>query len=190
MPIISKDPQVNNRVIAVLPFGAQMLTLDKRGALDQKRDKERGFGLDIGADYGIVKNGNQCAPTSQDLTKMTQDPRQPLDTRQIIRGQNVWRPPTDVYETDGAIVVQVEIAGVTERDFEITIVGRRLVVKGTRLDAGNKLGYHNAEILYGHFRTEVRMPWQPQEDAIEASYENGFLYVRLPKARRQQIRIG
>jgi HSP20 family protein len=120
---------------------------------------------------------------------MTQEPGRTASERYTVRAHNAWRPPTDVYETDGALVVKVEIPGVAEQDFEITITGRRLVIAGTRVDPASKLGYHNMEIRYGAFRTEIRMPWLPNEDAIEASYENGFLYVRLPKARRHQVQV-
>ena len=30
----------------------------------------------------------------------------------------VWRPPTDVYETDDSVVVVVEIAGLGEGDYD------------------------------------------------------------------------
>ncbi len=120
---------------------------------------------------------------------MTQDSGRVANGRYTVRVQNAWRPPTDVYETDGALVVKVEIPGVAEQDFEITITGRRLVISGTRADPASKLGYHNMEIRYGIFRTEIRVPWLPEEDAIEASYESGFLYVRLPKAQRRQVQV-
>ncbi|ARB93160.1 hypothetical protein [Legionella longbeachae] len=32
---------------------------------------------------------------------------------------NLWRPPTDVYETDGAVIVKTEITGVKLDDFNI-----------------------------------------------------------------------
>ncbi len=121
---------------------------------------------------------------------MTQEPQRPLNRRYFECAQNVWRPPTDVYETDGAIVIKVEIPGMAEQDFEITVTGRRLLIAGTRRDSASKLGYHNMEIRYGVFCTEVRIPWLPQEDAIEATYESGFLYVSLPRAGRREIQIG
>jgi HSP20 family molecular chaperone IbpA len=120
---------------------------------------------------------------------MTQEPGRTESGRYTVRAQNAWRPPTDVYETDGALVVKVEIPGVAEQDFQITIAGRRLVIAGARNDPASKLGYHNMEIRYGAFRTEIRMPWLADEDAIEASYEDGFLYVRLPRAQRRQVQV-
>jgi HSP20 family protein len=104
--------------------------------------------------------------------------------------RRVWRPPTDVYETDGSVVVKVEVAGMSVEDFSISFADRRLVIGGRRRDPVGKLIYQNMEIRYGEFRTEVRVGWALDEAAIEAVYEGGFLYVYLPKeARRHRIPV-
>ncbi len=105
------------------------------------------------------------------------------------QGRREWRPPTDVYETDDAIVVKVEIPGLRESDFGVTMVDRRLVITGNRPEPEQKLSYHNMEIQYGPFRTEVHIALNLQEDAMEAFYQGGFLYVRLPLARVRRIPI-
>lgn len=107
----------------------------------------------------------------------------------LVRPRNVWRPPTDVYETDLQIVVKVEIAGVNQDDIEISLANRRLVISGQRQDPAGKLVYHNMEISYGEFRTEVRVDWALNEADVEATYENGFLFVRLPKAQEHRVPI-
>ena len=96
------------------------------------------------------------------------------------RGQ-AWRPPTDVYETEDSIVVKVEVAGMAEDDFAITFADRNLIISGIRRDPSAKLGYHQMEIPYGEFRTDIYVSKAINIDEIEASYENGFLLVTLPK---------
>ena len=108
----------------------------------------------------------------------------------ISQQRRVWRPPTDVYETDGNVVVKVEVAGMSVEDFSISFADRRLVIGGRRRDPAGKLIYQNMEIRYGEFRTEVRVGWALDEASIEAVYEGGFLYVYLPKeARRHRIPV-
>ena len=97
----------------------------------------------------------------------------------------VWRPPTDVYETDDAVIVKIEVAGMNPDDFAISFVDRRLKVCGTRQDVEAKLSYHCLEIPYGEFRTEVVLPGAYVVSQIEARYENGFLYITLPKSKAQ-----
>jgi HSP20 family protein len=101
----------------------------------------------------------------------------------------IWRPPTDVYETDECVVVKVEIAGMEERDFAVSLDAKRLTISGVRNDPAAKLGYQQMEILYGHFETEVRLPRAIDQDRIEATYEDGFLHIRLPKAKPRQVPV-
>jgi len=96
-----------------------------------------------------------------------------------------WRPPTDVYETDDAVIVKMEVAGMTPEDFTIAFDDHTLTVEGMRLDREAKLGYHLLEIPYGEFRVQVYLPGAFAEARIDARYDNGFLYVTLPKQREQ-----
>ena len=106
-----------------------------------------------------------------------------------IRQPQVWHPPTDVYETDGRIVVKVEIAGMSDGDFTISLSDRTLTISGHRLDPETKLSYQQLEIRYGDFRTEVYLPWPVADEEIEATYEDGFLTVVLPKVRPKKVPV-
>ena len=44
----------------------------------------------------------------------------------------VWRPPTNVYETQDGLLVQVEVAGLAPEDFRVTLRPGRLTVAGVR----------------------------------------------------------
>jgi HSP20 family protein len=105
------------------------------------------------------------------------------------RQHKVWRPPTDVYETDDCLVVKVEIAGMEQADFAISLDGKKLVISGIRRDPAAKLSYQQMEILYGHFETDVHLTRAIDEDRIEATYQNGFLSVRLPKAKPHHVPV-
>jgi HSP20 family protein len=100
-----------------------------------------------------------------------------------------WYPPTDVYETDDCVIVKVEIAGMAEEDFSIALEGNKLTISGIRRDPAAKLAYQQMEILYGHFQTHVHLFRAIDEDEIEATYRQGFLVVRLPKAKPHQVPV-
>jgi len=99
----------------------------------------------------------------------------------VVGRRRVWRPPTDVYETDRRMVVKVEIAGMERDGFDISFADRRLVIAGRRRDPEGKLIYQNMEIRYGEFLTEVQINQPVDAEGIEAFYEVGFLLVMLPK---------
>lgn len=100
-----------------------------------------------------------------------------------------WQPLTDVYEDDDGIVVRVEVAGMRSEDFSISLAGRTLVVAGTRVDPAPKRTYHQMEIRFGKFRAEVYLPWTVELDDVEASYEEGFLTVCLPRPGSQRVPV-
>ena len=103
---------------------------------------------------------------------------------------HTWQPPTDVYETDEAVVVRVEIAGMRETDFKVVVQDRLLIITGQRSDPSPKVAYHQLEVRYGEFRCEVYLHWIVDEADITATYQNGFLEIRLPKARSRRVPIG
>ena len=107
-----------------------------------------------------------------------------------VRQSRIWSPPTDVYETDSSIVVKIEVAGLKPEDFTISLAHRALTVRGVRLDPTSKLAYQRLEINYGQFQTEVYLPWPINESVeIEATYEQGFLTILLPKAQALRVSV-
>ncbi len=107
----------------------------------------------------------------------------------IISRPHAWRPPTDVYETDDAIIIRVEVSGMREADFTITLVERSLTIRGVRQDTSERRAYHQMEIAFGEFHTEVELPYLVVADKVEASYRDGFLRVMLPIAQPKHIKV-
>jgi len=101
----------------------------------------------------------------------------------------VWSPPTDVYETENAYVVRVEIAGMREEDFEITVENNFLSISGSRPDVPERRAYQQMEIRFGKFETVVGMPGPIDLESSHADYLEGFLTVKLPKAKPNKIQV-
>jgi HSP20 family protein len=107
----------------------------------------------------------------------------------VSSGQHAWRPPTDVFVTDTSVIVRVEIAGMREGEFSITFEDRTLTIRGSRPDQPVRRAYHQMEIRFGEFRTDVGLHWPVDTDRIDAEYRDGFLRVVLPLADSQSIEI-
>lgn len=101
----------------------------------------------------------------------------------------IWSPPTDFYETEDVFVVRVEIAGMREDDFEITVESNFLTISGSRPDIPERRAYHQMEIRFGKFETVIGIPASVDFDTARAEYAEGFLTVTLPKAKPNQIEI-
>lgn len=94
-----------------------------------------------------------------------------------------WKPPTDIYETDDAIVVNMDIAGMQAEDFSVEYADGVLTIAGERTvrREEGKPHFHVMEVQVGPFERRFRLPVPVDPESISASYEHGFLEVRLTK---------
>lgn len=102
---------------------------------------------------------------------------------------SVWSPPTDVYETEELYVVRVEIAGMREEDFEVSLENGTLLISGMRPDIPERRAYHQMEIRFGKFATAIGVPGPVNLEQASAEYKDGFLTVKLPKASPKQVKV-
>ncbi len=102
---------------------------------------------------------------------------------------NVWSPPTDVYETEKDYVTRVEIAGMREDDFEVSIENNTLLISGSRPDNNERRAYQQMEIRFGKFSTAVSLPEPINMEQARAEYKDGFLTVIIPKATPNQVKV-
>ena len=109
--------------------------------------------------------------------------------RRDLRGhrRDVWHPPTDVYETDQDVVIKMSIPGVRSNQVLVECNGEVITVCGVREgpNPGSVLRYHQMEIRNGYFERRIILhtPFDPHETRWQ--YEDGFLYVFIPKAAEQ-----
>ena len=111
-----------------------------------------------------------------------------------------WTPNVNLYETDGAYVVCVDLAGVDKEKIEVVVADQRLTLRGARLvptfpelEGGGggggatggephpKLRVHLMEIDHGPFCREVELPADVDRERIGAAHRNGLLWIELPK---------
>jgi len=114
----------------------------------------------------------------------------------ILQRSATWRPLADIRESTEIMTIKIELAGVREEDIEVTLDEDALVVSGERQDdpeRSENLYYHEAQIRYGPFRVEVLILSPIDREGIQARYENGFLWVDLPKklpeSKSERVRI-
>ena len=95
-----------------------------------------------------------------------------------------WAPNTDVYTSEGILVVKVELAGMRREDLELAVEGNRLIISGHRPDGcrAPKCTFLVMEINYGSFESVIELPPGYDLSQAKASYQNGFLRVDVPQA--------
>jgi len=122
-------------------------------------------------------------------------------------GQAALAPPANVYETEADLVVIVAMPGVSPHEIEIDLVGDQLSVRTlTRRDvphsdlgtqqahighAGGDEGgrrYYQHELQIGPYARVIDLPYAPDAEPEQASYEHGLLALRFPRPDRRRTR--
>jgi HSP20 family protein len=118
----------------------------------------------------------------------------PLMWRRLPGEDYLWSPSIEMYEKDNHYILRMEIPGVNPEGVDISLSGTNLTVKGERKgpeDIRDK-AYQLCEMCYGSFSRSITLPEPVDSANITATFENGILDIRIPKAEEakpRQIKI-
>ncbi|MGI8857171.1 MAG: Hsp20/alpha crystallin family protein [Thermomicrobiales bacterium] len=108
---------------------------------------------------------------------------------------DAWRPALEVYETETALVVRAELAGIDENHLRVVLDNDTLMIQGKRMpdaqrgaDAPEQRSYHEMGISYGPFKARLSLPFPVERDGVEANYEHGLLTIVLPRIQRVRMK--
>ena len=96
----------------------------------------------------------------------------------------MWEPTLDLSETEKEFVVRLEAPGMARDDFDVDLDRNLLAISGKRELHKEVKGedYLWQERQEGRFLRTIRLPAGVQENKIEATYLDGILTIKLPKA--------
>lgn len=99
-----------------------------------------------------------------------------------------WSPSWDLYETEDAFVLEVDLPGTRKEDVKVAVEGQDLIVEGERASeqtrASGKVYYR--ERRSGRFVRRARLPESVDKERIAAEFRDGVLKVTLPKIKREE----
>ena len=99
------------------------------------------------------------------------------------------RPAVNVWETDDALKVELEVPGVKSDQVELSVAGDELSIKVERPDVEQEgTAYHRRERPVGSFARVLRLPVPVDADRVEAEMRHGVLTISLPKAESARPR--
>jgi HSP20 family protein len=97
-----------------------------------------------------------------------------------------WLPAVDLHETAEEYTVQMDLPGVNPKDLKIELLEGRLTIKGERKfesrPAEDGATARRLERSVGTFERVFRLPGRVDSGQVKASYNDGVLLVRVPKA--------
>jgi HSP20 family protein len=117
----------------------------------------------------------------------------PVNSLAVQRG---FVPSLNMYESDGALVVETALPGMKPSDVEVTVEKGVLTISGEskKVHEVDEKNYYRKEIRSGSFFRQVPLPVSVNEDAVSAEFDEGILKVtcpkiEAPKAKKVSVKI-
>jgi HSP20 family molecular chaperone IbpA len=101
-------------------------------------------------------------------------------------------PRVDVYETDEKVVLVAEMPGVRKEDLKVEVRDNLLKIRGEKTPPSFEGEEVSGEIRYGVYERNFVLSPVLDLGKVSASYENGMLFITLPKreeAKPREIEI-
>ncbi len=96
-----------------------------------------------------------------------------------------WAPAVDLHETATEYTVEMDLPGVNPNDVKIELVEGLLSIQGERKSVREHdegVSAQHRERVTGAFQRSFRLPMRVDAGQVKASYKDGVLFVRVPKA--------
>lgn len=131
---------------------------------------------------------------SRDLIAMQDDVSRFIDSFFSSNAQRseavAFTPEVDVEETPEEFVLRADLPGVPQKDVKVTLLGDTLTIRGERKEeksekSGNLL---RVERHAGVFERSFTLGAAVRSDGVKASYRDGVLEIRVPKADQARPR--
>lgn len=105
-------------------------------------------------------------------------------------GRGAWAPSVDIYENKDQIVLEAELPGMKQEDFDLSVENNVITLRGERRfeKTDETDNYHRVERSYGSFTRSFTLPQTVSPEGATAEYSNGVLRVTLPKREETKPR--
>lgn len=93
-------------------------------------------------------------------------------------------PAFNLFEKDNHYVLTMELPGFSEKDIQLNIVEKQVVISGKRsVKPEEKTVYHRRERQSGEFNRSIALPDKVDPEKVTASLKNGVLMLTISKAK-------
>jgi len=112
----------------------------------------------------------------------------PANREEMLTGN--WSPRVDIFENKDTLVLEAELPGMKQDDFELTFENNIITLKGERRfeKKTDEENYHRIERAYGAFTRSFTLPPTVTAEGAKAEFADGILHVTLPKREEVKAR--
>lgn len=95
--------------------------------------------------------------------------------------------PIDMFERQDELIVMAAVPGARPEDVDISVTSDTLTLRATihteaEKDEATNWNWYFHELDHGTFTRTVSLPFPVSADQANARFENGMLYLRMPKS--------
>jgi HSP20 family protein len=144
---------------------------------------------------GNLARGEDTDPFTalrREVDRMFDDFTQGWALPATFRSDGFISPKVDVAETDKGLELTAELPGIDEKDIDLELVEGVLTLKAEhkteREEQDEKRKYHLVERSYGTFMRRFTLPFEADEDKVEARFDKGVLHVFVPRSAAARAR--
>jgi len=129
----------------------------------------------------------------RDLVGMQEEMNRMFDGvfgRPLARAGFDFCPVVDVEENAEGFVLRADLPGVPPKDVKVSLMGDTLTIKGERRQESqtSDSSVLRSERVYGSFERSFTLRTPVRPDQVKASFKDGVLEVRVPKAEQARLR--
>jgi HSP20 family protein len=95
----------------------------------------------------------------------------------------VSRPPVEISVNEDSVELKIELPGVDIKDIDVEVSKQMVAINGQRQRPAE---VENSEFYYGKFSRLITLPVEVQNSQVTANYQDGILYLTLPKAAAEK----
>jgi HSP20 family protein len=133
------------------------------------------------AQFSLIPSG-EATELADDVRRLFDDLARTLPReRRVFSGE--YHPPLDVFETDDAVEITLDVAGVPVEALRILFRAGVLVIVGEKAPSpgSGEETYHLVEREFGRFARAVRLEGAFSTTDARATVRDGELLIVLPK---------
>jgi len=100
-----------------------------------------------------------------------------------------WAPTVDIEENDDSYLIRADVPGVDKKDIDVHLENGVLSITGEKhveKETGKGTKYHRTERYSGSFARRFTLPNTIKADKVDATYRDGVLSLKIPKAEESK----
>lgn len=103
-------------------------------------------------------------------------------------------PRVDMVDRETEVLIRAEVPGLKKEELHLELTGDLLTIRGERKREEKQEGeqVYRSEIVRGSFSRSIQLPAGIDQDAVQATFQDGMLEIHLPKlevAERKTIEV-